>query len=55
MSFQKKQLKFFTTELSDMKLRKLIGKDSYTEQQFQKVIYKIIDRAYDSPGKKPLL
>lgn len=55
MSFQKKQLKFFTTEISDMKLKQLIGKDIYNEGQFQKVIYKIIDLAFDSPAKKPLL
>lgn len=55
MNFQKKQLKFFTTEISDMKLKHLIGKDIYTEAQFQKVIYKIIDLAYDSQAKKPLL
>tara|TARA_A200000159_G_scaffold142465_1_gene145965 strand:- start:178 stop:345 length:168 start_codon:yes stop_codon:yes gene_type:complete len=55
MNFQKKQLKFFTTEISDMKLKQLIGKDIYTEAQFQKVIYKIIDLAYDSQAKKPLL
>ena len=53
MGFQKKRFSFEANELEDIKLKTLIGKSSYNQNDFTKRLSLLIDDAYaNSRGKK---
>jgi hypothetical protein len=53
MGFQKKRFSFEANELEDIKLKTLIGKNSYNQNDITKCFSLLIDDAYaNSKGKK---
>ena len=53
MGFQKKRFSFEANELEDIKLKTLIGKNSYNQNDITKCLSLLIDDAYaNSRGKK---